>query len=132
MFGRSCEQVQAGQTGKAVDAPVDAARHLAALVAREEVAGQELGLGGGHHAGADRVPEMTKSESCDPPGPRAACEPRLCLGGVEINMAALLTHDAAEQFGEDWMAGETRQSLEKAITRKRACARRKAVASESP
>src|SRR5688572_27399557 len=76
-FGRPFEQVQTGQAGKTVDAPVDAARHLAALVAGEEVAGQELGLGGGHHAGTDRVPEMTESESCDPPGPRAGAESRL-------------------------------------------------------
>ena len=74
LFGRPFEEVQAGEPRKAVDPSVNPARSLATLVAGEEMAGEESGLGGGHDTGADRVPEPSEGETCDPPSPVAGGE----------------------------------------------------------
>ena len=77
----------------------------AAVGAAVEVADHELGLGRGHDPRPDRPPQVAQRPAHDALGGRAVGQAAPGLGGVEVDVPALLAGDAPRQLGQHRVVG---------------------------
>ena len=94
------EQMQIALPRQPIDAAVDARQDVGTLVPVEQVVDEEPDFALGHDARADRSPPVRQREACQLLRLGAVTEPARRLRRVEVDVPALLLHDAPQELAQ--------------------------------